>query len=88
MVWNGNNFKKLCEVRECMQHIEQYEHIHTVMADFNRQGERGTVKVNLRRFAAVPDVDDTVRLVDGEDTLYGVVYRVKERHVLILLTEV
>lgn len=63
--------------------------LHVVTADLNRRAGYGMVKVSLRRFGDVlPEVGESVILVDGEDKLYAAIETVdrEQRVVLVRIT--
>lgn len=52
--------------------------MQTVHTDLNRRGAGGTIVVNVGRFEKKPVFAEKVTMIDGEDTLYGVVIAVNE----------
>lgn len=59
--------------------------MHTVNTDFNRRGAGASIVVNIGRFDKKPVFADTVKMIDGEDTLYGVIIAVNDYNKQVLV---
>lgn len=59
--------------------------MHIVNTDLNRRGAGASIIVNIGKFEKKPVFSDTVKMIDGEDVLYGVIIAVYEhnKHVLV-----